>query len=193
MMPRPFCFVLSTDAVAFNTHLVRSLSDLEGYFAAAAAFRHLRESTNPVIYEVYEVRRPEVAGELLHGLSVVHSGVVGNEYFMTKGHYHIVRDAAELYYCLAGHGMLLMENEEGEWAMEELHPGRVVYVTPSWAHRSVNISDQEDLVTFFVYPGHAGHDYGAIAQKGFRKRVLRRNHGPEIVDNEAWSEVCKSR
>ncbi len=190
---RPFSLDLSVDSMAFDNHLVRSLSDLEGYFVDAAAFRRLRESTNPVVYEVYEVQRPEVAGELLHGMSVVHAGLVGDEYFMTKGHYHLVRDAAELYYCLAGHGMLLMEDEKGEWAAEELSPGRVVYVTPHWAHRSINVSDQEDLVTLFVYPGSAGHDYGAIAQKGFRKRVFRRDHGPEIADNPAWSPSARSK
>lgn len=188
MRYRLFGFELSINADAFDNHISRSLSEMEGYFADRAAFRELRNSGNPVVYEVYEVKRPETAGELPHGLSIVHAGAVGGEYFMTKGHYHSVRDTAEIYYCLAGRGLLLMENEDGEWAAEELCPGLVVYVPPSWAHRSINTSEKEDLVTFFAYPGHAGHDYGTIAQKGFRKRVVSRNCHPEIVDNAAWSE-----
>ncbi len=188
MKTRPYGFDLSAAASAFDNHMRRSLSEMQGYFADTAAFRNLCESSNPVVYEVFENRRPEVAGELLHGLSIVHAGVVGDEYFMTKGHYHTPRDTAELYYCLAGHGMLLMENEEGDWATEELRPGGVVYVTPCWAHRSINLDDKEDLVTLFVYPGHAGHDYGAIVHRGFRKRVLRGRCGPEVADNRAWSE-----
>jgi glucose-6-phosphate isomerase len=44
-------------------------------------------------------------------------------------------------------------------------------------------SRQEDLVTFFIYPGNAGHDYGTIERQGFRKLVLDGESGPEIVDN----------
>ena len=58
----------------------------------------------PVLYEVYEFKRPEVAGELLHGVSVIHPGLVGNEFFMTKGHFHSLLETAEVYYCLKGEG-----------------------------------------------------------------------------------------
>ena len=105
---------------------------------------------------------------------------------MTKGHFHSVRATAEIYYCLHGSGVLLMENAEGDWAAETLTPGRVVYVAPYWAHRSINTGQSEDLVTFFVYPGHAGHDYATIEQRGFRKRVIARGGGFEVVDNPVW-------
>jgi glucose-6-phosphate isomerase len=139
-----------------------------------------------VLYEVYELERPEMAGELLHGISIVHPGVVGEEYFMTKGHFHAELDTAEVYYCLNGQGMMVMETPEGEWAVEELRPGRVLYVPPRWAHRSVNTGQNEDLVTFFVYPGHAGHDYGTIEGQGFRKLVMEKNKRPQVVDNPHW-------
>jgi len=139
-----------------------------------------------LLYEVDEVRRPEVAGELLHGISIVHPGRVGDEYFMTKGHFHAVLETAEVYYCLKGQGVMVMETPEGEWAVEELRPGRVLYVPPRWAHRSVNTDPDEDLVTFFVYPGDAGHDYGTIEEQGFRKLVLEKNGAPQVVDNPGW-------
>jgi glucose-6-phosphate isomerase len=107
---------------------------------------------------------------------------VGGEYFMTKGHYHSVRETAEIYYCMQGKGLLLMENEAGETAVEEFNPGRVVYVLPGWAHRSIN-TGTEDLVTFFVYPGNAGHDYATIDTTGFRKRVVEVDGAVTIVDN----------
>jgi len=50
----------------------------------------------------------------------------------------------------------------------------------------VNTSPNEDLVTFFVYPGNAGHDYGTIETQGFRKLVVERNGVPVIVDNPRW-------
>ena len=81
---------------------------------------------------------------------------------------------------------MVMETPEGEWAVEPLRPNSVLYVPPRWAHRSVNTSPNEDLVTFFVYPGNAGHDYGTIETQGFRKLVVERNGVPVIVDNPRW-------
>jgi len=106
---------------------------------------------------------------------------------MTKGHFHTVLETAEIYYCLSGQGAMVMETPEGEWAVEALSPGRVLYVPPRWAHRSVNTGD-EDLITFFAYPGHAGHNYGTIEQHGFRKLIVERDGRPEIVDNPRWKK-----
>ena len=81
---------------------------------------------------------------------------------------------------------MVMETPEGDWAVEELRPGKVLYVPPRWAHRSISVSDKEDLVTFFIYPAHAGHDYGTIESQGFRKLVVERDNKPCIVDNPRW-------
>lgn len=185
MKPQPFGYPildLGRRATAFDNHIERRLSSLRNKFSDDEAVREMLASGDPVIYEVYENRRPEVPGELASGLSIVHPGSVGREYFMTKGHYHTVRDTAEIYYCIQGQGLLLMETEAGDTAVEEFHPGRVVYVTPYWAHRSINTGSQE-LVTFFVYPAHAGHDYAAIDATGFRKRIFDQNGVPTIVEN----------
>jgi glucose-6-phosphate isomerase len=191
----PFGFDLAVPSApgeTFNAHLERRLSAVQGQFLDQEACARLLVF-DPLIYEMYEMRRPEVAGELLHGISIVHSGRVGEEFYMTKGHFHSVRATAEIYYCLRGNGILLMESAEGDWAAEKLTPGRVVYVSPCWAHRSINTSDSEDLVTFFVYPGHAGHDYATIEQRGFRKRVFARGGRFEIVDNPLWLETGQER
>jgi glucose-6-phosphate isomerase len=71
--------------------------------------------------------------------------------------------------------------------VEELRPGTVLYVLPRWAHRSVNVSPDTDLITFFAYPGHAGHDYGTIEARGFRKRGVEREGNPVIIDNPRWT------
>ena len=78
---------------------------------------------------------------------------------------------------------MVMENPEGDTCVEALAPGKILYVPPRWAHRSVCTSRQEDLVTFFAYPANAGHDYGTIERQGFRKLVLDGPNGPEIIDN----------
>jgi len=182
---RPYGYPISQPhewSLSFDNHIQRRLSNLRNRFADGEAYEAMLESGDPVIYEVYENSRPEKAGELLSGLSIVHPGRVGDEYFMTKGHYHSVRDTAEIYYCLQGQGLLLMENEAGDTALEEFRPGRLVYVTPRWAHRSIN-TGPEDLVTLFVYPAHAGHDYAMFDATGFLKRVLDRDGTATVTDS----------
>jgi glucose-6-phosphate isomerase len=171
---------------AYDSYYVRQLSEMQGYYADAESYDRLLVDEDIVVYEVYEVVRPEEPGELLHGTSVLHAGKVGNEYFMTKGHFHAVLDTAEVYYVLQGEGVMVMETPEGEWAVETLRPGRVLYVPPAWAHRSVNTSGGEDLITFFVYPGHSGHDYGSIETQGLRKRIVEHSGAPRVVDNALW-------
>lgn len=182
----PFTFTLPTPDIIpsrVDHHIERRLSAMRGQFLDQVAYDRMIAKDDPLIYEVYEVKRPEVAGEFLLGISIVHPGKVGDEFFMTKGHFHSVIDTAEIYYCLRGEGYMVMETPEYETSVEALSPGKVLYVPPRWAHRSVCTSRQEDLVTFFAYPANAGHDYGTIEQRGFRKLVLDGANGPQIIDN----------
>ncbi len=170
----------------YDNYVIRRLSSLRGQFSDTQAYERMLKETDLVIYEVYEVKRPEVPGELLHGVSIIHPGKVGREFFMTKGHFHKELETAEVYYGLKGQGMLVFETPEGEWAVEEIHPGRVVYIPPRWAHRTVNTGQQEDLVFLAVYPGNAGHDYGTIEEQGFRKLVIEEDGRIQVVDNPHW-------
>jgi glucose-6-phosphate isomerase, archaeal len=169
----------------YDNHIQRHLSSLKGQYHDQGAFQEMLDKEDTLLYEVYELKRPEEVGELLHGVSIVHPGKVGDEYFMTKGHFHSVLDTAEVYFTLQGSGYMVMENPQGEWAVEELSAGRVLYVPPCWAHRSVNIGN-EDLIMFFVYPGNAGHDYGTIEKQGFRKLILEQGGSALIADNPRW-------
>lgn len=171
----------------YDNHIERRLSAMKGQYHDAAALEAMLTDDDTLLYEVYELQRPHIEGEILHGISIVHPGKVGDEYNMTKGHFHTVLETSEIYYCLKGQGYMVMETPEGEWAVEELRPGVVLYVLPRWAHRSVNTSPDEDLITFFAYPGNAGHDYGTIEQQGFRKLVVEQDGRPAIVDNPRWS------
>jgi glucose-6-phosphate isomerase len=188
----PFTFTLPFPALIpthFDGHIQRRLSSLGGQFLDQAAYDQMIALEDCLVYEVYEIHRPEVAGEILSGISIVHPGQVGREFFMTKGHFHTVRDTAEIYMCLKGEGCMVMETPQGETCVEMLSPGTVLYVPPFWAHRSVCTSRQQDLVTFFAYPGHAGHDYGAIERQGFGRLVLEAQNGQvEVVDNPRWNK-----
>jgi glucose-6-phosphate isomerase len=186
----PFIFTLPSPVVIpsrVDNHIQRRLTDLRGQFLEN--YQRMLDKENALIYEVYEIKRPEVAGEFLMGISIVHPGKVGREFYMTKGHYHSVLETAEIYHCLRGEGYMVMETPEGDAAVEALAPGRILYVPPRWAHRSICTSAHEDLVTFFAYPGNAGHDYGTIEQQGFRKLVLDGENGVEIIDNPRWCKV----
>jgi glucose-6-phosphate isomerase, archaeal len=185
---KPFTFQIELPSGCpsyFDHHLERRLSAMKGQFVDEAAYRQLVGTGDPILYEVYEISRPQVAGELIHGISILHPGKVEVEYFMTKGHFHTILDTGEIYYCLHGQGVMVMETPEGDWAVEDLTPGHVLYVPPRWAHRSVNTGNQ-DLISLFAYPGNAGHDYGTIEVQGYRKLVVEKDGAPQIVDNPRW-------
>lgn len=191
MSDQPFTFTIPFPGYKpsrTDNHIKRHLSDLKGQFYDQQAYETMLAEEDTLLYEVYEIKRPEIEGELLSGISIVHPGKVGDEFFMTKGHFHTILETAEMYYCLHGEGFMVMETPEGETSIEALSPGKVLYVPPRWAHRSVCTSRQEDLVTFFIYPGNSGHNYGTIEEKGFRKLVLEGKKGIEIVDNPKFKK-----
>lgn len=190
MKKGPFSFDIAEPGFIpshYDNHIKRNLSKMAGQYLDQDAFEAQLTEDDKLLYEVYELEVPEKSGEILHGISIVHPGKIGNEFFMTKGHYHTVLETAEIYYTLSGSGYMIMETPEGDWAVEKLIPGSVLYVPPRWAHRSVNIGSNEDLVMFFAYPGNAGHNYASIETQGFRKLVLDINGKAEIVDNPRWS------
>ena len=164
----------------------RMLSQMKGMYADTAAFEEMLKAGDRLVYEFHGLPVPEKPGNLSFGCSIVYPGRVEDEYFMTKGHFHTVLDTAEVYYCLHGHGYMLMENPEGDWSAQELRPGSAVYVPGRYAHRSINVDSSKKLVTFFVYPADAGHDYGTIEEKGYRKLLVDRGGEPTIVDNPRW-------
>jgi glucose-6-phosphate isomerase, archaeal len=165
----------------FTERTTRHASSMKGHYLDEDALDRLIAAGDPVHYEVFEKPVPHEAGHLMYCISKLLPGTVGDEYFMTKGHYHTVPNTAEIYLCLRGSGYMLMKTTDGRFVAEMFEPGRMVYVPPYWAHRSVN-TGREPLVSFCVYPGNAGHNYGDIEKEGFGKRVLRRGGTPVIED-----------
>jgi glucose-6-phosphate isomerase len=164
-----------------DTVIERRTSQMSGYYQSEEALAALvREGDDPIHYEVFEKDIPEEQGHLRVCISKLYPGTVDDECFMTKGHYHTVSGTAELYLGLRGQGLMLMKTPEGECTWEEFQPGRMIYVPPHWAHRSIN-TGQEPLVSFCVYPGEAGHNYGDIEEEGFPRRVFLRDGKVEIV------------
>jgi len=175
MLPFSAEFDLEQGVMLNHTqHLVRQASAMTGHYADSAAHDALIADGNPLHYEVFEGPVPAEYGHLIYGISKLQPGLVGDECFMTKGHYHTISGTAEVYQCLRGEGYMLMKTADGRCAWEKMSRGKLVYVPPHWAHRSVN-TGSEPLITFYVYPGDAGHNYGDIEQEGFPKRIFKRN------------------
>jgi len=163
----------------------RKLSNMKSMYADTNAFSEMIKNEDPLVYEFYELGAPEDAGDIAFGTSIVYPGKVGDEYFMTKGHFHSIIDTAEVYFCLSGQGVMLMETPEGDWHVEEFVPGSAVYCPKKYAHRSINTGN-EPLVTFFAFRADAGHDYGTIETNGFRKLLVEKDGNPIIIDNPRW-------
>jgi glucose-6-phosphate isomerase len=164
----------------------RRLSDMRGMFADEAGLEKMIKEKDELVYEFHEIGAPETAGDLAFGCSITYPGKVGGEYFMTKGHFHTILETGEVYYCMGGHGYMLLENPEGDLSAQELTAGKMVYVPPRYAHRSINVDAKEPLLTFFCFRGDAGHDYGTIETKGYRKLLVEIDGKPQIKDNPKW-------
>jgi len=162
----------------------RRLADLRGCFRDTQAYERALARGNPLVYSVASVEAAHGEGDLHYGIGVIQPGAIGDEYFLTKGHMHTWRDAAELYIGLAGEGAMLLEDETGGGSrMVRLQANAVVYVPGNTAHRTVNTGD-EPLVYLGVYPARAGHDYGVIAQRNFRSVIVKRDGQPSMLPRD---------
>jgi glucose-6-phosphate isomerase len=169
-------------------HYAKRLTDLRGLYADEAARERLAAGdADRIAYEVYDHRGDERCGDLIFGTSVLYPGRIGREYAMTRGHLHRVPDRTEIYHCLRGHGLLLMQTVPGDVRIVELTPGAVAYVAAHWIHRSVNVGG-EPLVTLFCYPGDSGQDYDVIGRSGGMRRLVVDDGagGWTAVDNPRW-------
>jgi glucose-6-phosphate isomerase, archaeal len=161
----------------------RRLRDLDGLFLEPIPV----DRADDLVYTVSEIPAPRSGSNLLSSTTVLMPGRVGGEFHMTKGHYHAVRDRAEIYLTLAGEGRLVMGTEDGRHRVEPMRRGAVNYVAGGWAHRSVNVGD-EPLVFYAVYVADAGYDYGTIESEGFPVVVLAGDGGPEVVPNPRYRQ-----
>lgn len=166
--------------------LERRLSDLRSYFADEAAYLAALAQENSLLYTVATVEPAQGDGALHYGITCIMPGRVGREYYMTKGHYHAWRPAAEYYIGLRGTGLLLLEDEKTNecWSMP-MTPNSGLYVPGYTAHRTVNIGI-EPLTFLGIYPFNAGHDYGAIVERNFRHVVVEVNGESTVLERSAF-------
>jgi glucose-6-phosphate isomerase len=162
----------------------KRLSELRGlYQDRAAVERQIAARGDPVVYEVVEYRKD--GSDLFFGTTTMAPGKVGEEYYMTRGHFHQRRDMGEVYTTTSGRGVLLLQSRGGETRTVDMHPGISAFIPPDWAHRSINIGD-EKLVFIWVCNPNAGHDYADILDKGMHKIVVERAGAAAVIDNPSF-------
>ncbi|WP_297206099.1 glucose-6-phosphate isomerase family protein [uncultured Pluralibacter sp.] len=166
---------------AFTHHpLLRkstTTADLAEIFADGAAWQNM--DPKQVIYTVEVLDTSAAEGALFTGVTHLNPGKVGDEFFMTRGHYHARREQGEVYFGLRGKGLLLLQNEEGGATLETVSPGSVHIIPGFTAHRLIN-TGADILSALAVWPAIAGHDYAALGQ-GFSLRVKEIDHQVKVI------------
>ena len=120
----------------------RRIADLAGFFADEAARAALPQDTIVYRVQMHDKEAEGTPGGLLFGTSFVYPGKVGDEYFMTKGHFHAKRDTAEYYFCISGRGALILMDEAGNCWAEKMERGTLHYIPRSVAHRLANTGEE---------------------------------------------------
>lgn len=161
----------------------KTLQNLEGIFGDSTALRLLGHDR-----EVYRVRwwspaKAGTEGGLFWGLTVLQPGKVGDEYFMTHGHFHANRSRAEFYGTVSGNGMLIQMNRERRTWGEVMTPGSLHYIRGENAHRIANTGGTP-LVVWACWPTDAGYNYQPIADQGFSARLIERDGKPVFIAAE---------
>ena len=166
----------------------RKTSDMQGMYADELALKKLLSQGNPFIYQIREVNIPEETGHIIYSTTVIYPGKVGDEYFMTKGHFHAKEGTAEIYFCLEGEGYLLMQTREGRVSAIHMKPGVLGYIPPYWGHRTINTGNKE-FVFLTLFPGDAGHNYEIIEKCGFAKMMVEEDGRAILKDNPKYTSL----
>lgn len=161
----------------------RLIGDLRGIFRDGAQVRAM--DLTRIVYTVrsWSPVKAGVPGGLFWGLTIIEPGKVGEEYFMTHGHFHADPSRAEFYGTVSGQGMLIrMEKDRKTWG-ERMAAGSLHYIDGCHAHRVAN-TGATPLIFWACWHSDAGYDYTTIADRGFGSRLIAKNGEPVFVPND---------
>lgn len=158
---------------------VRRLREIAEIFATPPLIED-----DSIVYETYGCPADvEGDAQMLYATTVLYPGLVGDEYFMTRGHFHERQDRGEFMLTLAGEGALILMDRAGNTILEALSPGTTVHIEGTHAHRVAN-TGTEPLVFIVTWMSDCGHDYESIRKHGFSRRLMKREIGPELIPAE---------
>jgi glucose-6-phosphate isomerase len=158
----------------------KRLRDMAGAFHDASAWQAMDPEMIVYSVEWQEMVKQGVEGGLFWGSTTIHPGRVGEEYFMTRGHFHAKRDRGEYYTTVKGTGMLILMDEDRRARTEPMSSGSLHYIPGHTAHRTVNTGDSP-LIFWACWPSDAGHDYAIIEKESFSIRIFERNGEPCVA------------
>ena len=160
--------------------VTRTLRDMKDSYLDEAARRALDQNTIVYRVQAFCPVAEGTEGGLFWGTTFLEHGMVGDEYFMTKGHYHAKRSRSEFYLTLSGTGALILMDHARNTTFEPMSAGTLHYVSSNIAHRVANTGDS--VLTFLAcWPSDSGHDYESIAVRGFSARLRKVRGVPALV------------
>ncbi len=164
----------------------RKVSDLAMMFADQQAVEQLIKSGNPEVYQIRYYPFQTKNSDMALGVTMILPGKVGNEYYMTKGHFHEADNQPEIYHCVQGKGVLQMMTIDGDYVAAPWQKDTITHIPPQYAHRVVNTGN---IPLVFVASFHlaAGHVYGPIENKGFKYIIVEKDGKPEEILSSKWA------
>lgn len=160
------------------------LRDLKQAFLDESA--RLKMNPETIVYElqIFQAVPERTEGGLFWGTTKLRPGLVGDEYFMTRGHRHAQSNRSEFYLTLRGEGVLLLMSGDRQLRSEPMHAGTLHYIPSETAHRVAN-TGAEELVFTACWPSDAGHDYESVVRSGFAARIRQIKGKPTLI-RENW-------
>lgn len=117
---------------------------------------------------------------LAWGVTYMEPVIVGNEYNLTRGHFHLDRSQPEYYMCTGGEGYLIKWDGKEEVILEKMTRGSLHWIDGKYAHRMVN-TGTTTLAVIACFPVNASHDYKTIEEQGFPVRLFQENGEVKVV------------
>ena len=150
-LPISVQFDFTTGIFAPATEVVdRRVSHLKEMFHDQVAVQDILAAGDRVVYEIRYHPFVTSTSDMSLGVTRIFPGKVGDEYHMTKGHFHERPDEPEIYFCVHGEGYLLMETRDGDFEAVPWQPGTIP-TSPmcaiGWSTRAATCSSSWRAIT----------------------------------------------
>lgn len=164
----------------------RNLSSMVMMFSDQKAVEDTLKNEDRFIYQIRYYPFITRNSDMSLGTTMIMPGKIGNEYHMTKGHFHEADNQPEIYHCVTGEGALQMMDLNGEYHSAVWTPGTITHIPPQFAHRVIN-TGTTPLVFVASFHVAAGHIYGPIESKGFKYIWVEKDGKPVELLNPKWA------